>query len=116
MYYICNMRTMIRTKDFDDFYNSLPSNIQNKVKYAMNIIADVKVVNTKLVKKLIDTDFYELRISVGNEYRVILFTIDHENFIEAEQVLLLNGFIKKSTKDYKKEIQKAEHILNSLQQ
>lgn len=43
-------------------------------------------------------------------------TIDHENFIEAEQILLLNGFIKKSTKDYKKEIQKAEHILNSLQQ
>ena len=43
----------------------------------MNIIADVKVVNSKLVKKLIDTDFYELRISVGNEYRVILFTIDH---------------------------------------
>ena len=40
MYYICDMRTMIRTKDFDDFYNSLPSNIQNKVKYAMNIIAD----------------------------------------------------------------------------
>ena len=116
MYYICGMRTMIRTKDFDDFYNSLPSNIQNKVKYAMNIIADVKVVNTKLVKKLIDTDFYELRISVGNEYRVILFTIDHENFIEAEQILLLNGFIKKSTKDYKKEIQKAQQILNSLQQ
>lgn len=91
-------------------------NIQNKVKYAMNIIADVKVINTKLVKKLIDTDFYELRISVGNEYRVILFTIDHENFIEAEQIILLNGFIKKSTKDYKKEIRKAEQILNSLQQ
>ena len=102
MYYICNMRTMIRSTEFDEFYNSLP--------------ADVKVVNTKLVKKLVDTDFYELRISVGNEYRVILFTIDHENFIEAEQILLLNGFMKKSTKDYKKEIQKAEQILNSLQQ
>ena len=107
---------MIRSTEFDEFYNSLPANVQNKVKYAMNIIADVKVVNTKLVKKLVDTDFYELRISVGNEYRVILFTIDHENFIEAEQILLLNGFIKKSTKDYKKEIQKAEQILNSLQQ
>ena len=116
MYYICNMRTMIRSTEFDEFYNSLPTNVQNKVKYAMNILADVKVVNTKLVKKLVDTDFYELRISVGNEYRVILFTIDHENFIEAEQILLLNGFMKKSTKDYKKELQKAEQILNSLQQ
>ena len=116
MYYICAMRTMIRSTEFDEFYNSVPANGHKKVKYAMNIIGDVKVVNTKLVKKLIDTDFYEFRISVGNEYRVILFTIDHENFIEAEQILLLNGFIKKSTKDYKKEIQKAEQILNSLQQ
>jgi phage-related protein len=109
------MRTMIRSAEFDEFYNSLPANVQNKVKYAMNVIAEIKVVNTKLVKKLIDTDFYELRISVGNEYRVILFTIDHENFIEAEQILLLNGLMKKSTKDYKKEIEKAEQILNSLQ-
>ena len=115
MYYICQMRTMIRSAEFDEFYNSLPANVQNKVKYAMNVISEIKVVNTKLVKKLIDTDFYELRISVGNEYRVILFTIDHENFIEAEQILLLNGFMKKSTKDYKKEIEKAEQILNSLQ-
>lgn len=62
------------------------------------------------------TEFDELRISVGNEYRFILFAIDHESFIEAEQILLLNGFVKKSTKDYKKEIAKAEQILNSLQQ
>ncbi len=110
------MRNLIRSTEFDEFYQSLPTNVQNKVKYAMNIIAEINVVNTKLVKRLIDTNFYELRISVGNEYRVILFTIDHENFIEAEQVLLLNGFMKKSTKDYKKEIQKAEQILNSLQQ
>ena len=82
----------------------------------MNIIAEIKVVNTKLVKKLVDSDFYELRISVANEYRVILFTIDQDNFIEAEQILLLNGFMKKSTKDYKKEIQKAIQILNSLQE
>lgn len=94
----------------------MPANVRNKVKYAMNIIAGVKVITTKLVKKLVDMDFYELRISVGNEYRVILFAIDHENFIEAEQILLLNGFMKKSTKDYKKEIQKAEQILNRLQQ
>ena len=109
------MRTIIRSTEFDEFYNSLPANVQNKVKYAMNVITEIKIVNTKLIKKLIDTDFYELRISVGNEYRVILFTIDHENFIEAELILLLNGFMKKSTKDYKKEIEKAEQILNSLQ-
>lgn len=109
------MRTMIRSVEFDEFYNTLPVNVKGKVQYALNVIAEIKVINTKLVKKLVDSDFYELRISVGNEYRVILFTIDHENFIEAEQVLLLNGFLKKSTKDYKKEIQKAQHILSNLQ-
>lgn len=108
------MRNLIRSVEFDDFYSSLPANVQNKVQYAMNVLAEIRVVNTKLVKKLIDTDFYELRISVGNEYRVILFTIDHENFIEAKEILLLNGFIKKSTKDYKKEIEKAKQILNTL--
>lgn len=114
MCYICTMRTMIRSTEFDEFYNTLPQSVQSKVKYAMNVLAEIKVVNTKLVKKLVDTDFYELRISVGNEYRVILFTIDHENLIEATRILLLNGFIKKSTKDYKKEIDKAQQILNNL--
>ncbi len=109
------MRTLVRSNEFDEFYNSLSANVQNKVKYAMNVIAEIKVVNTKLVKKLSNTDFYELRISAGNEYRVILFTIDSESFVESKQVLLLNGFVKKSTKDYKREIEKAEQILNNLQ-
>ena len=108
------MRTILRSLEFDEFYQNLPLNVLNKVKYAMNIIAEIKVVNIKLVKKLVDTDFYELRISVGNEYRVILFTIDSENFMEAEQIILLNGFMKKSTKDYKKEIEKAEQIIRRL--
>ena len=109
------MRTILRSLEFDEFYNSLPINVQTKIEYAMNIISEIKVVNSKLIKKLVDTDFYELCISVGNEYRIILFTIDHENFIESEQLLLLNGFLKKSTKDYKREIERARLILNSLQ-
>ena len=109
------MRTMIRSTAFDEFFNSLPINVQNKLKYAMNIIAEVKVVSSKLVKKLVNTDFYELRISINNEYRIILFTIDHESFIESTQIILLNGFIKKSSKDYKKEIERAKQILNNLQ-
>ena len=106
---------MIRSTAFDEFFNSLPINVQNKLKYAMNIIAEVKVVSSKLVKKLVNTDFYELRISINNEYRIILFTIDHESFIESTQIILLNGFVKKSSKDYKKEIERAKQILNNLQ-
>ena len=110
------IRNILFSEEFELYYNNLESRIKEKYNYALNIIRTQRVVNKKFVKHLENTDFYELRISVGNEYRVILFTIDHENFIEAEQILLLNGFMKKSTKDYKKEIQKAEQILNSLQQ
>ena len=45
------MRTMIRSTEFDEFYNSLPANVQNKVKYAMNILADVKVVKYQVGKE-----------------------------------------------------------------
>ena len=107
------MRKIYRTEAFDEFFESLPDNVKEKVRYLLFMITEVKVVNTKVVKKLVDTDFYELRISVGNEYRTILFTIDHENIIQAEQILLLNGFMKKSTNDYKKEILKAQHILDT---
>lgn len=48
MYYICSMRTVIKTTEF--------------------------------------RDFYELRISINNEYRVLLFSVDHENIMEATQV------------------------------
>ena len=108
------MRNIIRSTEFDEFYQTLPASTQQKVLYALSIITEIRIVSTKLVKKLVDTDFYELRISVDNEYRVILLAIDHSNFIEAEQILLLNGFIKKSTKDYKKEIAKAQRILENL--
>ena len=108
------MRTIYRSMEFDLFYNSLSNKIQNKIDYALNIISEMKIINSKLAKKLKNTNLYELRITTENEYRVIFFTIDHENLIESKKIILLNGFVKKSTKDYKKEIHKAQQILNTL--
>ena len=108
------MRTLRRTNEFDEFYNSVGQKVQEKIDYALNLMSQIKVVSTKFVKKMEGTDFYEMRISVGNEYRVILFSIDSESFVEADEVLLLNGFMKKSTKDYKAQIQIAENILSEL--
>jgi mRNA-degrading endonuclease RelE of RelBE toxin-antitoxin system len=105
---------MIKTSAFEEFYVTLSDKVQEKVDYVSNILIQNKVVSTKFVKKLENTEYYEMRISVGNEYRVILFTIDHSNLIEATQVLLLNGFIKKSTKDYKKQLEIADRIIQSL--
>ena len=105
---------MIKTSAFEEFYATLSDKVQEKVDYVSNILIQNKVVSTKFVKKLENTEYYEMRISVGNEYRVILFTIDHPNLIEATQVLLLYGFLKKSTKDYKKQIEIADKIIQSL--
>ena len=109
------MRRVIRSHEFDAFFERLPSEVQEKMLYALTVISDIKVVSTKLVKKLVGTEFYELRISMKNEYRVILLAVDSDSFIESGQVLLLNGFVKKSTKDYRKEVDKARRILNLLE-
>lgn len=55
-------------------------------------------------------------ITRSNEYRTILFAIDKPNIIEATQIILLNGFLKKSNKDYRKQIEIAQTILNDLEQ
>ena len=56
--------------------------------------------------------FYEARVSVGNnEYRTIIFAIETPSFMESKRVLFLNSFLKKSTKQYKSEIEIARQIL-----
>lgn len=61
-----------------------------------------------------NTDFYELRISAENEIRVILFAADNENINLAKCIIFIRGFVKKSTKDYDREIMKAIHILRNV--
>ena len=77
----------------------------------MEVIGELKVINPNFVKKLQSTQFYELRIKAGSEFRVVIFAIDHLNFSECTKAVCLYGFQKKSTKDYKKAIKQAEKIL-----
>ena len=70
------------------------------------------MVNKKFVKNLENTQFYEARISLGNnEYRTIVFAIDADSFVECQKVLFLNSFLKKDTKQYRKEVDKASRII-----
>jgi phage-related protein len=111
-----SIRTIIRTQEFDAYYYSQSLKVQAKFDYVINIIATVYNVSTKFIKHIESSDLYEMRVSVGtNEYRTILFAIDHENIIEASNILLLNSFLKKSSKDYKKNIDIAEAILNKME-
>ena len=74
------------------------------------------MITTKFIKRLVNTDLYEMRISVGtNEYRTVLFAVDNSNIILSTKIFVLNAFLKKSSKDYQKEIDRAVKILNDYQ-
>ena len=105
------MRNIIYTEEFSDFFSTLNNRTQTKVLYALNILSTMRVVSTKLVKKLVGTDFYELRVSVDNEYRLIMYSVDKENIIEAKCAIVLCGFMKKSNRDYEVEVKRAKQIL-----
>ncbi len=85
--------------------------VKKKFLYLLQILMEQKIIHSSFVKKLINTRFYELRISVKNEYRIMIFCCDHENFNESSKAILLNGFIKKNKKDYKKAIKIAEKLI-----
>lgn len=111
--YICQMkatdkkdsgiRELYFSDEFTEFYEKLQDKVKAKFEHTMDIIRTEYVLNTKFVKHLENTDLYEMRVSVNfNEYRTILFAVDNDNIILSKRILLLNGFLKKSTKDYSK--------------
>ena len=106
------MRKVDFTDEVLEFMENAEPNVKNKIEYVLDVLITQTVINTKIAKKLMNTDLYEIRIQVNNEYRILCFIIDHENITQAKHILFLNAFLKKSTKDYDKEIKKALKILN----
>jgi hypothetical protein len=105
------MRDIDITENCLEFIDTQGKRVSDKFFQLIEIIGEVKIVHTNFVKKLKNSKFHELRIKAGNEYRVLIFAIDHLNFIECTKAVCLNGFIKKSNKDYIKAINEAEKIL-----
>ena len=106
------MIKIFKTNEFLEFMNNSETNVKDKVDYLFDIITTQPVINSKVAKRLINTTFYEVRIQVNNEYRIIVFAIDHDNITQSKNILFLNGFMKKSTKDYDKQIKIAIKILD----
>ncbi|MDI6400618.1 type II toxin-antitoxin system RelE/ParE family toxin [Balneolaceae bacterium ANBcel3] len=105
------MREIAITEFCLDFIDKQGKRVSDKFFQLILIMEEFEIVHSKFVKKLQNTKFYELRIKAGNEYRVIVFAIDHVNFSESKKAVCLNGFVKKSNKDYLVGIKKAERIL-----
>jgi hypothetical protein len=108
-----DIRETYHSEEYNEYYESLDAKTKAKYDYVEMIIKTVYVVNKKFVKNIEGTEFYEARISVGtNEHRTMVFAIDSISFMESKHVLFLNSFLKKSTSQYKGEIQIARQILN----
>lgn len=105
------MRDIAITEECLDFIDNQGERVSKKFFQLIEVIGEVRIVHSNFIKKLENTQFYELRIKAGNEYRVVIFAIDHLNFAECKKAVCLNGFIKKSTKDYKKALKEAEQLL-----
>jgi hypothetical protein len=106
------LRKIVLSDEFSVYYDSLSKKIQEKYAYTMQIIKTQKVVSEKFVKKIQNTEFYEVRVSIGtNEYRTVLIATDNENFMEATRVVFLNSFLKKDSKQYNSEVKKARIII-----
>ena len=111
-----DIRIIYKTQEFELFYGGLSDTVKIKFEHVFNVIQTVYALPVKFVKRLVNTELYELRVSVGtNEYRTVLFAIDHDNIIQSTRIILLNGFLKKSEKDYRKQINIAEKILKDLE-
>ncbi len=87
-----------------DFLDSLQSKVAQKVTWVLNLLEDLDIVPSSYFKKLVGSEeIWECRIQFGsNAYRIFCF------FVDNSVVVLTHGFIKKSQKTPKSEIERAE--------
>lgn len=92
---------------FEDFLNGLPIKAQNKVYRIIEAIETLERIPSNYLKYIKGTDgLFEARIQLGsNSWRVFCF------FDEGQLVILLNGFVKKTQKTPRQEINKAETLM-----
>lgn len=88
----------------EDFLNSLPAKAAQKVTWVLNLLEDLDIVPSSYFKKLTGSEgIWECRVQFGsNIYRIFCF------FDDRSVVVLTHGFMKKSQKTPRSEIEKAE--------
>jgi phage-related protein len=94
---------------FEDFLKKQPVKVQDKIYKIIEAIETFERIPKNYLKAISGTKgLYEARIKLGsNIWRVFCF------FDKGKLVILLNGFAKKSQKTPKKEIKKAQRLMES---
>ena len=92
---------------FLDFYEEQPDNVQAKIEWTLKLIQITRQIPKKYFKHMEGTKgLYEIRIEFGNNIYWIFSFFDHGNIM-----VLGNGFMKKTQKTPKPEIEKALKIM-----
>jgi phage-related protein len=94
---------------FEDFLKKQPKKVQDKIYKVIEAIETLERVPSNYLRSIKGTQgLYEARIQLGsNIWRVFCF------FDDGRLVILLNGFVKKTQKTPKKEIDKAIRLMES---
>ncbi len=89
-----------------DFYATLRPEVRKKINWTLQLISEAERVPEKYFSHLTGSSgLFEIRVEVGsNIYRVFSF------FDEGKLVVLVNGFIKKTRKTPRSEIELAEKL------
>jgi phage-related protein len=92
---------------FSDFFEELPQKVKEKVNYVLYLISVSERIPIKFLKHIENTDgLFEVRIEVGgNSYRIFCC------FDQNRLVVLFSGFLKKTQKTPRTEIDKALRIM-----
>jgi phage-related protein len=94
---------------FEDFLLAQPVKVQDKIYKIIEAIETLERIPANYLKFIQGTNgLYEARIQLGSDiWRVFCF------FDQGKLVILLNGFVKKTQKTPRKEIDKALGLMNS---
>jgi phage-related protein len=98
------IRTAVFYKDyFNEFINSQNPRVQIKILWTIKFVEHVLIVPSKYFKRITNSDsLYEIRIKTGtNIYRTYCF------YNKLNELVILNGFQKKTEKTPKQEIIRA---------
>ena len=87
-----------------DFLDDLPGRVVQKIIWVLKLLEEFNIIPQEYLKRITGTKFiWECRIKFGSDsYRILCF------FTATNEIVLTNGFIKKTRKIPKCEIDKAE--------
>ena len=101
-------RIIFYKKFFLEFYASQSAAVREKINYVLRIVETQSVVPAKFLKSIEAADgLFEIRIEFGGNIFRIFCCMDAERL-----VVLFHGFQKKTQKTPKREIKKAQKLMN----